>query len=70
MCLCHLTGHLFPPLSHPHHHLAPHRLLANKDDEQEESSEQVKAVNDSEEDLERGGVVITGAAMVTMDQVV
>ena len=57
--LSHLTNHLPPPPSHLDSQLPQHRLLAHKDQEQEETSEQVEAVNNPEEDLKEGVVILT-----------
>ena len=69
MHLCHLTNHLILPFSHLDH-LLQHWFLAHKDQEQEESSEYVEAVNDPEEDLKEGVVVFTRVAVVTVDEIV
>ena len=45
-------------------------LLANKDQEDEEASEKVAAVNNSEEDLKAAWVLITGSIpVVTMEEI-
>ena len=67
--LCQLPVHLSLPPDDPDH-LAPHSPLTHKDQEHEESSQEIQTINHPEKYLKTGGIFLTGVAVVTMDPIV